>query len=975
MRRAKRTLLARNRRNRLKLASRRGRLETLEQRRLLAADVVGLSPADDATAVAVGGDLVLTFSENVRPGPGSGNILIKDADDDSVIFGANVNSEAVTFDGATVTINPPDDLPANTNFYVEVDPSAIRDMSDDVTEGAVLFDEDFERLHMLDSDLALDGEFNPDADLNDYVVVFEGTFNVLEGGEYTFGGNSDDGMWLAIDLEQDGEVDIFDFDDEVIFDDTTHGNQDRLSTCGAFAAVQSCEGAGEVTIELEEGEEYMFQYAFFERGGGSSGEFFYSKGTVEAFAEGNFVLVGDPSQGLEVVGDGVTATTHKADADQIGTINAALDLIDGFIDSREGFPATETLPTADVWNTGGTGRFPDDHPVPGAPPSDPGEGTDYSPEPPFGWTGETPPPTPSGGRPEFNGWVPLDKNFWINQQGNQGRTEFEGGEGVIAVVDPDAFDDFIDIDADGGLLNAFYTTPAIDLTDVAAESVNLSFNSSFRSEPTQIGVLEVSFDGGANWDRILEYDGAVEPDQEHDDELLSFDLDNPSGGTLHVRFGMLQASNDWWWAVDNIVVTGDVTGVTHAGIADRETWNFNTFLGETVFFEQDFDAAEADGQVEVTVVRAGGDSNNPLTVDYATVDGSAKAGSDYEAANGTIEFAAGETEKTIVVNLIDDADEERAETFSIALSNASGGAIAGAAANVTIGANDGSVLVFQQGAEVTLDGAGTGMTYEGTQDADPHGGDEADDVRDRAELNVDGEDGGTQAHGLTKFEGIIGDGPGQVPNNLPQGVVIAKATLVLNVTNEGSDVQVHRMLADWDQTTVTWNTLTFNGNTDPGLQPDDVELTSNFNTKFPAPAAVAEVDVTADVQAWVDGEDNFGWGFIPTGTNGVDWDSAEAADVAVRPQLIIEFVDVEDVPDLLEGDVDGDGDVDLTDFNLLKDNFGISEGATRGEGDLDGDGDVDLTDFNILKDNFGAQAAVDAVVAALADDGGDDEWL
>ncbi|MFW6154462.1 MAG: hypothetical protein ACOC95_04515 [Planctomycetota bacterium] len=54
------------------------------------------------------------------------------------------------------------------------------------------------------------------------------------------------------------------------------------------------------------------------------------------------------------------------------------------------------------------------------------------------------------------------------------------------------------------------------------------------------------------------------------------------------------------------------------------------------------------------------------------------------------------------------------------------------------------------------------------------------------------------------------------------------------------------------------------------------------------------------------------------------------------------------------GDADGDGDVDLDDFVLLKSNFGTSEGATCGMGDFDGDGDVDLDDFVMLKSNFGA---------------------
>ncbi len=53
------------------------------------------------------------------------------------------------------------------------------------------------------------------------------------------------------------------------------------------------------------------------------------------------------------------------------------------------------------------------------------------------------------------------------------------------------------------------------------------------------------------------------------------------------------------------------------------------------------------------------------------------------------------------------------------------------------------------------------------------------------------------------------------------------------------------------------------------------------------------------------------------------------------------------------GDADGDLDVDLDDFAILKLNFGTTEGADCSTGDFDGDGDVDLDDFALLKTNFG----------------------
>ncbi len=56
----------------------------------------------------------------------------------------------------------------------------------------------------------------------------------------------------------------------------------------------------------------------------------------------------------------------------------------------------------------------------------------------------------------------------------------------------------------------------------------------------------------------------------------------------------------------------------------------------------------------------------------------------------------------------------------------------------------------------------------------------------------------------------------------------------------------------------------------------------------------------------------------------------------------------------LQADFDGDGDVDLDDFAILKQGFG--NGTTHAEGDADGDGDVDLDDFAILKQEFGQAA-------------------
>ena len=63
--------------------------------------------------------------------------------------------------------------------------------------------------------------------------------------------------------------------------------------------------------------------------------------------------------------------------------------------------------------------------------------------------------------------------------------------------------------------------------------------------------------------------------------------------------------------------------------------------------------------------------DRPVTVAYATADGTAAAGSDYAAALGTVTFAAGETSQSVTVLVNGDRLVEDTEGFSLNLSNAS----------------------------------------------------------------------------------------------------------------------------------------------------------------------------------------------------------------------------------------------------------------------------------------------------------------
>ena len=87
----------------------------------------------------------------------------------------------------------------------------------------------------------------------------------------------------------------------------------------------------------------------------------------------------------------------------------------------------------------------------------------------------------------------------------------------------------------------------------------------------------------------------------------------------------------------------------------------------------------------VTLSRA---ASSTVTVDYASANGTATAGSDYTATSGTLTFAAGETQKTVPVPVLDDAIDDDGETLTLTLSNPNGAWLADATGIGTIHNSD-----------------------------------------------------------------------------------------------------------------------------------------------------------------------------------------------------------------------------------------------------------------------------------------------
>ncbi|MDP3295620.1 MAG: Calx-beta domain-containing protein [Nevskia sp.] len=81
-------------------------------------------------------------------------------------------------------------------------------------------------------------------------------------------------------------------------------------------------------------------------------------------------------------------------------------------------------------------------------------------------------------------------------------------------------------------------------------------------------------------------------------------------------------------------------------------------------------------------------SQNAVTVNYATADGTATAGSDYVSTSGTLTFTAGVTSQTVSVGIVGDTTSEGDETVLVNLTAATGATLGDSQGVVTISDDD-----------------------------------------------------------------------------------------------------------------------------------------------------------------------------------------------------------------------------------------------------------------------------------------------
>ena len=113
-----------------------------------------------------------------------------------------------------------------------------------------------------------------------------------------------------------------------------------------------------------------------------------------------------------------------------------------------------------------------------------------------------------------------------------------------------------------------------------------------------------------------------------------------------------------------------------------------TILGPVAISVADATVREEEGATLAFAVTLDREREADVTVDYATSNGTATAGEDYVAQSGDLTFAAGETAKTIEIEVLDDVHDESTETMTLTLLNPSGARIADATATGSIENND-----------------------------------------------------------------------------------------------------------------------------------------------------------------------------------------------------------------------------------------------------------------------------------------------
>ncbi len=274
-----------------------------------------------------------------------------------------------------------------------------------------------------------------------------------------------------------------------------------------------------------------------------------------------------------------------------------------------------------------------------------------------------------------------DEEFYVYLS-NPANAAFDDFQGTATIIDVDEatirISDAAVIEGNSGATEAQFT---LTLSSPSSSAVSVDYLGSSRS--ATIGADFGTPSGTLTWtpgetEKVLSVsvtgDIQMEPD-----ETFVITLSNATNATIadSQAFGTIVNDEEASISIDDVTVTEGNSGPQNASFT----------------------------------VSLSAERPSTVTVQYATANGTATAGSDYTAASGTLTFSPGELTKTLVVTVLGDTASEGTESFVVNLTNPTNTTIQDGQGTGTI-ADDDAVLLIVSPASTTQ--VNLSWTYFGT---------------------------------------------------------------------------------------------------------------------------------------------------------------------------------------------------------------------------------------------------------------------
>ncbi|GAA1406211.1 S8 family serine peptidase [Catellatospora coxensis] len=184
------------------------------------------------------------------------------------------------------------------------------------------------------------------------------------------------------------------------------------------------------------------------------------------------------------------------------------------------------------------------------------------------------------------GWSVVDNKgngqVWkFTDDGNRGN--LTGGSGGFAIIDSDDY-------GLGGAQDSSLVSPVVNLTAVTAPVIR--FNQDFNQLGSDRADVDLSLDGGATWTNLLRQAADFRGPR-----TTEIPIPQAAGQSqVQVRFHYYDASYEWWWAVDNVLIGSQVTcapvpgGLVLGHVRDK---NDNSYINGATVTSDDKPAEKA----------------------------------------------------------------------------------------------------------------------------------------------------------------------------------------------------------------------------------------------------------------------------------------------------------------------------------------------------------------------------------------------